>query len=468
MTDYAPGLEAAFARVPEERCCAPVRVEGRIPDFLRGTYYLNGPARFERGGFRYGHWLDGDGMVCALRFTAEGARLTSRFVRGSKWCAEEQAGRPLFRAFGTAFEGDRLARGGIALESPLNVSVYPYGETLLAFGEQGRPCELDPVTLETRGEYTFGGRLGPVAPFAAHPKIDADSGELFNFGVSFAAGAPQLHLYRFAADGGLVYRQRLPLPGPCSIHDFALSREHAVFHVSPYHLDMESLVGGKAILDSLRWRPEQGSELRILSRETGDEVASIPVGERYCLHTINAFEVGDRLVVDLLELDRPVYEQYQAPDLFVDVAAGRPVRRVIDLVRGSQVELREIPYRRAPDFAAIDPRRGGRPYEDFWMLGISTTGRPGRKFFDELVHARWNGPLDVWHAPPGVYLAGEPAFAEGAGGAGAAVLCPLFDAVNDQSAFAVFAAGHVAQGPLATLRVEAPIHLAFHGIFKGD
>ena len=439
----------------------PCRSKDILPGSLRGTYYLNGPARFERGGFRYGHWLDGDGMVCALRFAPEGITLTSRFIRGSKWCAEEEAGRPLFRAFGTAFEGDRLARGGIALESPLNVSVYPYGETLLAFGEQGRPWELDPVTLETRGEFTFGGRLGPVAPFAAHPKIDAEPGELFNFGVSFATGAPQLHFYRFDGEGGLVYRKRLPLPGPCSIHDFALSGQHAIFHVSPYHLDMDRLVAGSAILDSLRWSPEQGSELRIIARETGDEIASIPVGERYCLHTINAFEVGDRLVVDLLELDRPVYDEYRVPNLFVDVAAGRPVRRVIDLAGGSLVESREIPYQRAPDFAAIDPRRYGLPYEDFWMLGISRTGRRGRKFFDELVHARWNGPLDVWHAPPGVYLAGEPAFAEGG-----AILCPLYDAVKDQSAFAIFDAGDVARGPLATLHVEAPIHLAFHGVFK--
>ena len=154
----------------------------------------------------------------------------------------------------------------------------------------------------------------------------------------------------------------------------------------------------------------------------------MPVGERYCLHTINAFEVGDRLVVDLLELDRPVYDQYRLPDLFEDVAEGRPVRLVVDLARGALVERREIAYRRAPDFAAIDPRRAGRPYEDFWMLGISATGRPGRKFFDQLVHARWNGPLDIWQSPPGVYLAGEPAFAADPDSPeGGAVVCPLFD-----------------------------------------
>jgi all-trans-8'-apo-beta-carotenal 15,15'-oxygenase len=470
--DHAPGLDAAFARTPEERS-GPVReIEGAVPGFLRGTYYLNGPARFERTGLRYGHWLDGDGMVCALRFDEDGVSLTSRFVRGSKWRAEEEAGSALFRAFGTAFPGDRLSRGGVTLESPLNVSVYPYAGTLLALGEQGLPWELDPETLETRGEYTFGGRLGPVAPFAAHPKIDPETGELFNFGVSFAAGAPQLQLYRFGPDGALVYRRRLPLPGPCSVHDFALSRRHAVFHLSPYHLDMEALTGGASVMDALRWEPGPGTRLLIVSRETGEEVASVPVPERYCLHTINAFEAADRLVVDILELDRPVYDQYRLPDLFEDVGEGRPVRMVVDLGMGGMgrvVARREIDYRFAPDFAAIDPARAGRPYEELWMLGISATGRPGRKFFDQLVHARWNGPLDVWQAPPGLYPAGEPAFAGNPDEPGAgAVICPLFDSGRDslgETAFAVFDAGRVAAGPVAVLRTGGLLHLAFHGIF---
>ena len=158
--------------------------------------------------------------------------------------------------------------------------------------------------------------------------------------------------------------------------------------------------------------------------------------------------------------------------LFEDVAEGRPVRLVVDLARGTLVERREITYRRAPDFAAIDPRRAGRPYEDFWMLGISATGRPGRKFFDQLVHARWNGPLDVWQAPPGLYPAGEPAFAGNPDEPGfGAVICPLFDAgrgSRGETDFAVFDANQVARGPVAVLRPGGALHLAFHGVFEPE
>ncbi|HEX2642954.1 MAG TPA: carotenoid oxygenase family protein, partial [Thermoanaerobaculia bacterium] len=152
LADNAPGLERAFADTPAERVetIRPADIEGEVPAFVRGTYYLNGPARFSRGDVRYRHWLDGDGMICALRFGADGVELRARFVQSPKWQVEEAAGKALFRAFGTSFSGDRLVRG-IALESPVNVSVYPFGGALLAFGEQGLPIAIDPETLETRG-----------------------------------------------------------------------------------------------------------------------------------------------------------------------------------------------------------------------------------------------------------------------------------------------------------------------------
>jgi len=40
---------------------------------------------------------------------------------------------------------------------------------------------------------------------------------------------------------------------------------------------------------------------------------------------------------------------------------------------------------------AVIPALTGLPYEHFWMLGISRAGRPGRKFFDQIVRVDWPG-----------------------------------------------------------------------------
>jgi carotenoid cleavage dioxygenase-like enzyme len=248
-----------------------------------------------------------------------------------------------------------------------------------------------------------------------------------------------------------------------------LSENHAVFYFSPYILDMQAFVEGeRSLLDSLCWEPERGSSLVIVSRETGEPVARLPIGSRHCLHFINCFEEDGRLNVDVLELEHPIYDQYrQLPNLFTEVCEGRPVRFVVDLKSGELVERNEIGYRLAPDFPAIDPSRVTKPYGDFWMLGISSTGKCGRKFFDQLVHAVWAGgcACDVYQTPARTYLAGEPILIGGPGDEGA-VICQVFDAENERSAFAIFDASRVARGPVALVHLKEPVTLGFHASFE--
>jgi all-trans-8'-apo-beta-carotenal 15,15'-oxygenase len=471
VDDHAPLIERAFASVPLEQSYFIEEIEGDVPDFIRGTYYLNGPARFARADVRYRHWLDGDGMVCALRFEAGRAHFINRFVRSAKFVAEEDASRPIFRAFGTAFASDRLKRR-MALETPVNVSVYTYDNKLLAFGEQGLPWELDPITLETRGEFNFGGCLNDVSPFAAHPKIDPLTGEMFNFGVAFAA-EPYLNLYRFDAQSKLTYRRRLPLDYACTNHDFGLSPNYATFYLSPYILDLASMIReGGTLMDSLHWEPWRGSRLLIVSRETGEHAASIPIRSRHCLHFINCFEEDGQLNIDVLELKQPIYDQYQrVPNLFVGVCEGRPVRYTVEVKSGALVGRREIDYRCAPDFPSIAPRDATRRYGDFWVLGISATGQPGRKFFDQLVHLNWDraSARDIYQTPAKHYLGGEPIFISNLNDeAEGVVICQAFDPGGAASAFLIFDAFNVTRGPVATLRLMSPLHFGFHASFKPD
>ncbi len=302
--DWAPLLERLFWFEAVESSYPLEPISGEVPGWLRGSYYVNGPARFERTDFRYRHWLDGDGMIQALHFDADDIQFVSRFVKSTKLVEEETAGRPLYRAFGTAFQGDRLRRG-VMLESPMNVSVFAFAGKLLAFGEQTLPMELDPSTLETVGEFDFGGKLNEVSPFSAHPKFDAETGNMVNFGISFASKQPSLTVYEFDAQGGLIRRQRCPIPDPVSNHDFALSPHYALFYLSPLVMDFERFwADGVSVMESLRWEPERGAILLVVPRHGKDEQPfSLKIGCGHCLHVINAFEVSNQLVFDVLEMD---------------------------------------------------------------------------------------------------------------------------------------------------------------------
>ncbi|HUG70812.1 MAG TPA: carotenoid oxygenase family protein [Pirellulaceae bacterium] len=473
IVDFAPGLENAFFQEVLESDYRIDAIEGEIPEFVRGTYFLNGPATVDFAGMRYANWLDGDGMVCSLQFIGSDVFFRNRFVHGRKLVRETQQARRIYRTFGTAFDGDRLKRG-IGTESPYNVSVFPYRNKLLAFGEQSLPMELNPVTLETvtpGRTFDFDGALNDAAPFSAHPKIDARNGELLNFGIFYSPDQPLLVYYRFDATGELACRSRIPIDLPCSLHDFAASENYVIFYLSPYILDTSGLTErGLATIDSLSWQPGLGSQLLVLCRETGREIARIAIDGRYCLHTINAFERDGKLVVDLIEFERPIYDQYQElPNLFIDVPYGQPVRFTIDLQRQQVVAKQSIDYRSAPDFPTLDPRSESREYDDFWMLGISPTGHSGRKFLDRLVHARWSEPdtVDVWIPPTGNYLGGEPVFiGDPDDSRRGVVLCHVFDALESSSRFAFFDARDVAAGPVASIQLTDAIHVAFHACFS--
>src|SRR5207248_1176407 len=148
----------------------------------------------------------------------------------------------------------------------------------------------------------------------------------------------------------------------------------------------------------------------------------------------------------VVEYERPIYDQYQViPSLFEDVPTAKAVRFQMDPAAGRILDRQELAYSCAPDFPAHDLDRTGQAYSEFWMLGISATGRPGRKFFDELVRQDWTtGAVDIYRASAGHYLGGEPLFVPNpANRSSGIVVCQSFDAARSRSAFVMFDAAHV-------------------------
>jgi all-trans-8'-apo-beta-carotenal 15,15'-oxygenase len=470
----APLLERCFLFDAVEDSYCVSDITGRVPEWLRGSYYINGPARFERAGRQCKHWLDGDGMVCALRFTDAGIRFTNRFVGTPKLRDEDRAGKFLYREFGTAFPGDRLRRN-VMLEPPVNVSVYPYAGKLLAFGEQSLPLELDPETLETIGEYDFGASLNEVSPFAAHAKTDPATGHLLNFGISFSATEPMLNVYEFDAAGGFVRRRRHKLKYQHSVHDFGFTPNYVAFYLSPLLMDFRRFWSEEiSVMESLSWEPDKGSRILIAPRSSKSvEAFSVEVEPRYCLHLINCHEAGTHLIVDVLEMDRPIYGEYQpVPDLFTTVPPCRPVRYVIDTESRAIVEKLTMPYECAPDFPAIDAHRSGLDYNDFWMLGIGASGQhAGRKFFDQLVRGSWaSGDVcDQYMASYGEYLGGEPvSIVNPKDPSEAVVIVEHLIPAENRAEFLLFDGFSLRSGPMARLPLRHRVHPGFHTSFHWD
>jgi len=209
-------------------------VEGRLPKDLQGSFYRNGPGRFELGGERYHHWFDGDGFV--QRWTIGGGKVRhhGRFVETRRFRDESEAGQFLYPAFGTMF-----ARRGFRDNDTLNAAntnLLPFNGRLYALWEGGSATEVDPRTLATLGIKTWRDDVKAM-PFSAHPKIDPQGG-MWNFGA--LPGANRLALYQIDAAGALLRTGVLEVPQLAMVHDFAVSAKHLVFVVPPYDFSGDS------------------------------------------------------------------------------------------------------------------------------------------------------------------------------------------------------------------------------------
>ncbi len=470
VSDGEPLAGLFFPPAPGFREERP-QVQGRIPAFIQGEYYLNGPFDFRTDGRDYRNWLDGDGLARCMSFRDGEVVFRSRPIATQKRAQEKSAGSPIYRTFGTAFAGDRLRRG-IALESPVNVSIYRHAGKVLAFGEQSLPWELDPATLETLGEFDFGGKFNDITPLSAHPKFDPVSDSSCNFGVKYNREGADLVVYDFDGMLSLRRKTKVPLGRPYYIHDFSLSRDYAVFHAGPYLLDLESFIGrSHAFLDSLVWRPELGGRLLAVSRAGGGLKADIDLGRTgYCLHLINSFTRTGLLFVDFIEAAEPFFTTYQpVPALF---ASPEPcsVRRVaIDIAAGKVVTSVAYPLHMHFDLPSMDPEKRGVHSGDFWALGISPSEGKAPKFFDQVFRFDWEcgSPMDVYRMPEGFFLGGEPIFVGNADNAHeGAIICQASAPSFNQSEYLVFNAFDLAKGPLARIPLKTMEPMGIHAHFS--
>jgi len=94
-----------YRSLDSDRVEAEAQISGQLPSELRGTLYRNGPARHERGGQRYGHRWDGDGMI--QRFSLSDGKVchVGQYVHTRKYQAESASDRFLVSGFGTHIPG---------------------------------------------------------------------------------------------------------------------------------------------------------------------------------------------------------------------------------------------------------------------------------------------------------------------------------------------------------------------------
>ncbi len=478
VTD-ADRFDAAVARRPwllpfkgvsdatQDLQCDALHVTGTWPKALRGRFYRNGPALFERGGQRYRHWFDGDGMVQQFTFGERGVSHRGRLVRTPKLLAEQQAGKFLYSAFGTDVHSDAPVQGPDSFNTA-NTNALEHAGRVLAMWEGGSAFALDPKDLSTTGPVTWRSGLEQL-PFSAHPKVDAQ-GHLWNIGTA----GRKLIVWHIDPRGALASVQvgESPYPGGL-VHDMAVTANHLVVPLPPVKLHFGKAIAadGSGADQAFEFQREQPLRILVLRKDdvTRRQVFELPA--QMVFHVGNAFERADGNIA---------FSFVGAPDhAFLTRGATSLMRGEPQAVPPSSTQLAELNLRTgrasvqglgdAVEFPRIDPRRIGLPARHL-VSAAGWVAHPERlctAFHGVQVRDTETGKVTRFDYGANAVVEEHLLVPKPGSSAelDAWLIGTTFDVRRQVTVVNVLEARHVADGPVAQAALPYRLPLAFHGNF---
>lgn len=318
----AAGRRRGF--LSQTQACEPVDavVRGRLPEWLRGSLLLNGPAIWDLPQASYAHWFDGLALLHRLHFGANGgARYASRFLDTEDARLSRARGRPELGGYDTPVTGGLLSR----ILHVFNPRRTDNGCVVLsncdgqwqAHTESDRVMRFDPETLATTGELHWADKL-KLPLMAAHPCVDAQ-GRWWNVGIRFGRHCEYV-LVSADRSGERKVKASIVTERPGYLHAFLLSARHALIWECAWRAHpLRFLFGVESYAKHFDWLPEKGSRLHAVNLADGS-VRSWDAPPLFVFHGVQAYERGNDIVLDLCLDDAPVVE-----DLGIErLRAGAP------------------------------------------------------------------------------------------------------------------------------------------------
>lgn len=413
-------------------------VTGHIPVELDGMFLRNGANPISG-------WSDhpflGDGMVHGVRLCdGEAAWYKNRYVQTP---FISNPGRTVI---------DMGASLTDMTQSKANTNVIAHAGQLLALEEGHFPYALA-EDLSTLGPTSFDGAL--TGPFTAHPKKCPVTGELIAFGYSMLE--PYLTYLRVSASGRLVQKENITVGGPTMMHDFNVTRNFVIFMDLPAVFDINLAIRGEM---PIVWGPNYPARLGVLPRDGNDSnVVWYEIDPCYVFHSMNAYEDGSNIVIDVVRLDhiwRDGPTDFPTPLLY---------RWTIDTVNGRvfQEQVDDMPA----EFPRVADTVVGLPYRFGYLAAV-----PSNDAFKN--PALCDGMLLKYDRVSGVRtslqlgkgrMPGEAVFVPALGGANeddGYLVTYVYDAATDSSSMLILDAATMCDEPVASIQLPR-VPFGFHG-----
>jgi carotenoid cleavage dioxygenase-like enzyme len=455
MLDRSRFAQGPFAPVTEEVTAFDLPVTGSIPAELNGRYLRNGPNPLGLDE-PVSHWFLGPGMVHGVRLRDGRAEwYRNRWVRS----------RPVAEALGERWPGGPVHAG---MDFAANTHVIAHAGRTLATVEAGAlPYELT-EELDTVGPCDFDGTL--PGGYAAHTKLDRRTGDLH--AVAYFWGWDHVQHVIIGPHGKVSGTTDIPVADGPMMHDFALTERFVVLLDLPVTFSMDAAAAGSQL--PYTWNPSHQARVGLLPREGTDrQVRWFEVDPCWVFHTLNAYDDGGRVVVDVCR-----YEG--AYDLSALTGRGSLTldRWTIDPAAGSVSQQRLDD--RQQEFPRVDERVLSRPHRYGYSAMIGEVSRdtvhPDGTFQDgafaeallkhDLATETVEAHRFARHATVGeaVFAPSAPEAAEDDG----YVMAFVHDPDRGAADLVILSAQDFAGAPVARIHLPARVPLGFHGSWLAD
>ncbi len=298
-----------FTNLNKETHIDELKVTGKVPTWLSGTLIRNGPAKFTQGDSWVADWFDGLAMLHAFSFNNGKVSYTNKFLRTDDYATVLKTGkmsyagfaqdpcRSIFRYFFSYFMPSEDKKIHNA-----NVNVAKFADHFVALTETPLPVEFDPHTLDTLGVMHYKDGL-PERNIhdTAHPHYDPKRKEHLGYFTKFGRISSH-NLFRIS--DGTTQRKiiaSVDVQEPSYMHSFAITEHYAILTGLPLVVNpLDLLLKKKAFIKNFKWKPELGTQLIIFDRINDKVIGSYKTEPFFAFHTVNAFEEGDSIVLDIV------------------------------------------------------------------------------------------------------------------------------------------------------------------------
>lgn len=401
-----------FSTQLDEITIPNVKVEGSVPSWISGHLICNGPAQFEVGKTTFNHWIDGFAMLKKFSFNSGNISFQNKFLRSQQYVLSTVNKQLSRNEFGTSARSSLTGIASFAIQNLLDENVYDncnvntikLGRHYVAITESNTAIEFDPITLETVEGYSQSEKtLGQLS--VAHPQTDVTTGEIVNVTIEIGKKI-KYHIYKIFNGNKVEKIKTYVSDSLFYIHSFSLTRNYIILFKSSLEVDTFKLLSKVPFIQTMSVSKNSSTIFLIIDRRTG-KIKEKEVDPFICLHSVNASETKNELVLDLICYNENPYEYYYLANL----KAEQPkfplsyLQRYVINVKSAKSKYFTL-LNNHPEFPSINPKNHGSTYKFAYTNFISDIGQ---KYFNGVQKINVTSGESTQWQKSGYYLS-EPIF----------------------------------------------------------